>query len=299
MRILVTGGAGFIGSNLCLSLLEDGHEVYIIDNCSTGKNWDEISRKVHHSYRCDIGKDHIYGVFRGIDIIFNLVGRTSHGGSMKCPEADVMSNILAPLNVLMYAYRECKDAKIVYTGSRSQYGKIQYNPVDENHPIKPLDINGINKYTTEQYHQLYAEHYGMNITCLRLPNIFGPRHQIDVPDGVLNWFIAQALRGEKIKIYGGIRDILYIDECVSALKLAVNTSTNTYNIGGRGVSLNEFVNKINKIIPVDYECIKYTNKLEVGDYIANASKFQEATGWKLSSKSLEDMINETIDHYRR
>lgn len=303
MKILVSGGAGFIGSNLCLSLLKDGHEVRVIDNLSTGKNCREIHGLVHDFNVIDLSKDYINKkIFENIDLVFNLVGRTSHHGSMSNPALDVCSNTVAPLKILYWANKLCPNAKIIYTGTRGQYGRIQYLPVDELHPINPLDINGINKYAAEQHHVLYAKQYGADTVSLRLTNIFGPRHQTETPDGVLNWFITQAMRGEKISICGGDRDIVFVDECVDALKRAVRLdksySGQVFNIGGRKVSLKDYVETVVKVVPTEYEIVEKENKLEIGDYLADASKFISATGWTLSDLSLEEMIRKTVDFYK-
>ena len=156
MRILVIGGAGFIGSNLCLSLLQDGHYVRVIDDASTGRNYREISKVVDKFDKYDIVTNQTAGwQFEGMDVIYNLVGKTSHVDSMKKPLEDIKENIVAPVTVLEFARLNCPNAKIIFTGTRGQYGKIQYLPVDEKHPLIPVDVNGVSKNAAEEFHFLY------------------------------------------------------------------------------------------------------------------------------------------------
>ena len=303
MKILISGGVGFIGSNLCLSLVKDGHEVYVIDDCSTGKNWEEIKKIVHRAERLNIASHVIpTRVFCNLEVVFNLVGRTSHSGSMMCPILDAESNLMAPLKILDLVKQFSPEAKVIYTGTRGQYGKILQNPVNENHPINPLDINGINKYAAEQQHILYHKYYGMKTFGLRLTNVFGPRHQMDTPDGVLNWFIAQALRNEPIRVSEALRDALYIDDCIEALKATMylddKYAGEVFNIGsGTSISLEEYVKIINKYVPLNYTLLKKENKLEIGTYVANISKFKNASGWEPKC-DLTESIKKTIDFYK-
>lgn len=303
MKVLVIGGAGFIGSNLCLSLAEEGHNINVIDDLSTGTNYDEVVSIVDQFHAYDvISYKFAKQQFKNIDVIYNLVGNVSHINSMINPMSDLRANVVAPFAVLEMARKICPNTRIVFTGTRGQYGKIQYLPVDENHPLVPVDVNGVSKNAIEQYNSLYVKQYNMNIVSLRLTNIFGPRHQTKTQDGVLNWFITQALRGEKISICGGDRDILFVDECVDALKKAASLDRSCageiYNIGGRKVSLEDYVKAVVKIVPTEFELVKYENKLEIGDYLADASKFINASGWQLSSMSLEEMIQKTVEFYR-
>jgi len=303
MRILVIGGAGFIGSNLCLSLLQDGHYVKVIDDASTGRNYREISKVVDKFDKYDIITNQTAGwQFEGMDVIYNLVGKTSHIDSMKKPLEDIKENIMAPVTVLEFARLNCPNAKVIFTGTRGQYGKIQCLPVDEKHPLVPVDVNGVSKNAAEEFHFLYNRQYGMDTVSLRLTNIFGPRHQIEKPDGVLNWFIKQALYNEKISIYGGVRDILYIDDCVAALKKAATLdrrfSGQAFNIGsGMKTELKDYIETLVKLIPVEYEVIEKENILEIGDYVADISKFSNATGWQPSIETLENQIKNTIKYY--
>lgn len=303
MKILITGGAGFIGSNLCLSLVEDGHEVHIVDDCSTGKNWEEVKKIAYRTERLNIATHAIpTRILCDLEVVFNLVGRTSHSGSMTCPVLDAESNLMASLKTLDWIKQFSPNAKIIYTGTRGQYGKILQNPVNEDHPINPLDINGINKYAAEQQHVLYHKYYGMKTFGLRLTNIYGPRHQMETPDGVLNWFIKQALKKEPIRVSDALRDALYIDDCVSALKASMNLEDKyageVFNIGsGTSISLEEFVKIIENFVPLDYTTLKQENKLEIGTYVADISKFKNASGWEPKC-NLTESVEKTIDFYR-
>ena len=223
-------------------------------------------------------------------VLFNISGSSDLGMLEINEAANIITESIDP------------NAKVIFTGTRGQYGKIQYLPVDENHSLISVDVNGISKNAAEEYHFLYSRQYGMDTVSLRLTNIFGPRHQMETPDGVLNWFIKQALYKEKISIYGGGRDILYVDDCVNALKAAISLdkkySGQAFNIGsGVKTNLKDYIETLAKIIPIDYEIIEKENILEIGDYVADISKFSNATGWMPSMEPLEDQIKKTIEFY--
>jgi UDP-glucose 4-epimerase len=304
-RAVVAGGAGFIGANLCEALAEDGWHIAVIDDCSTGVNEKEARELSHVFLKKDAAALERYEaefLFREADAVFNLIGRTWHGRSMTDPAGDAHANITAPLAVLGWAREFCPEAHVIYTGTRGQYGRILRNPVGEDHPMIPLDVNGANKLAAEEAHLLFGRHHGMKVTALRLPNIFGPRHQTETPDGVVNWFITQALKGEEITVYGGIRDILCVCEVSNALTRCVNIPAcwgKAFNIGGRGMRLAEYARLVAAAAPTEVaEIVHPDTSLEIGDYVADASAFRKACGWELSAADVKDLVADAVGWYR-
>lgn len=311
-RVLVTGGLGFIGSNLAHRLVEYGAEVVLVDSLipEYGGNIFNISSikdKVQvniSDIRDRYSMDHLV---QGKDYIFNLAGTLSHIDSMKDPFTDLEINCRSQLSILESCREHNPNVKIVFAGTRGQYGKAQYLPVDEKHPINPTDVNGINNMAAELYHLLYANIYSIKAVSLRLANTFGPRHQMrHSRQGVLNWFIRQLIEGTKIKLYGDgkqVRDTNYIDDVVDALLIAMaNDAVNggAYNLGGVPVSLVDFIDKAIKIYKKgSYELMPFPNEnkaIEIGDYIADYSKFSQATGWK-PKITLDEGIKNTLEYY--
>jgi nucleoside-diphosphate-sugar epimerase len=299
MKIVVIGGAGFIGANLCEYYKDE--KLFVVDNLSTGNNVEIVEKYCYGFYKLDIleASDYMANViFTNADVVFNLVGKTSHSASMTNPVDDAMANVCAPLKVLEMCKKYCPKAHIIYTGTRGQYGKTQYLPIDEKHPLEPLDINGANKLAAEKAHMLYASAYNMNITCLRLTNIFGKYHQDKTPDGVFNWFVYEALRGNKIKIYGADRDVIFVDELIDAFNKIINNPRcygEIYNVGGRRLSFKRFANCLNSIIPTDIEVLDKTSILDVGDVELDCSKLYLATKWLPSQKTLGEAIKEVVN----
>ena len=295
-KILITGGLGFIGSTLAIRLARDGAKVTIVDALiyEYGGNRFNIEDVVHQVkvVIADVRNTAKMDKFvAGQDIIFNLAGTLSHIDSMKDPMTDLSINCKAQLALLESVRKYNPKAKIIFAGTRNQYGKAQYLPVDENHPMEPTDINGINNIAAEKYHLMYTKVYGIKTVSLRMTNTYGPRHQMrHSRQGVLNWFIRQIMDGEEIKLFGKgmqVRDINYIDDVIEAL-LIVGASEKgwgeAYNLGGTAVSLIEFVKKTIKIagkgslklIPFPQE----RKTIEVGDYIASYKKMPKTYGWK-------------------
>ena len=258
-NVLITGGAGFIGSSLAIELIAKGAKVTIVDALIEGYggnlfNIEPIKKKIKLIKGDVRDSDLIDKVVAGQDMIFNLAGTLSHVDSMSDPMTDLEINCKAQLSLLESVRKYNPKASVVFAGTRNQYGKAKYLPVDEKHPLEPTDINGINNIAAEQYHLMYTSVYGIPTISLRMTNTFGPRHQMKHPrQGVLNWFIRQIMDGEKVKLYGSgrqIRDVNFVDDVVEAL-LAVGMSKKgwgeAYNLGGIPVSLEDFVKEVIRI----------------------------------------------------
>jgi UDP-glucose 4-epimerase len=312
-RVLITGGLGFIGANLAIRLVEAGADVTVIDSLipQYGGNLFNV-HPVRDRIRINISdvrdRSSINYLVRGQDYLFNLAGTLSHIDSMRDPFTDLEINCVSQLRILEACRENNPAIKVVFAGTRGQYGRALYLPVDEKHPLHPTDVNGINNNAGEGYHLLYNEVYGIRACSLRLTNTFGPRHQMRHPrQGVLNWFVRQAIDGEKIRIFGAgsqVRDTNYVDDVVDALLLAMMTeATNgeVYNLGGEPLSLNRFVEALLEVNGCgDCELVEFPGDLkaiEIGDYIASYEKFKNLTGWQ-PRVPLHKGLALTLDYYR-
>lgn len=313
-KVLITGGLGFIGSNLAISLARAGANVEIYDSLVPGMGGNMFNiEPVRGDVKVTIAdlrdKRKIKEAILGKDIIFNLAGTLSHVDSMEDPFFDLDVNCRAQL-CLLEACRKYNDrVKIVFAGTRNQYGKAQYLPVDENHPLEPTDINGVNAIAGEKYHLMYDKVYGIRVVSLRMTNTFGPRHQMKHSrQGVLNWFIRLLMDKKTIGLMGGgkqIRDINYIDDVVDALMLCGESKVadgQVYNLGGSPLSLADFVEKTIKALGFgEWESMEFPSDrkaIEVGNYIADISKIKNGLGWG-PKISIDEGIRKTIDYYTK
>jgi len=313
-NILITGGLGFIGSTLAIKLAETDANITVVDSLIPDYggnifNIEPIKNEININVSDVRDQNSMDYLIKDQDYLFNLAGTLSHIDSMKDPFTDLEINCVSQLRILESCRKNNPDIKIVFAGTRGQYGKCLYNPVDEKHPLIPIDVNGINNIAGEQYHILYNNVYGIKACSLRLTNTYGPRHQMKHHrQGVLNWFIRQVMDNTTIKIYGSgsqIRDTSYVDDVVDAFLLAMmhkETSGEVYNIGGEAFSLIDFVEKLIEINGKgNYELIEYPDEsktIEIGDYIADYSKFSKLTGWKPKT-NLEEGLKKTFAYYKQ
>lgn len=312
-NVLITGGLGFIGSTLAIRLAGLGAEVTVIDSLipEYGGNLFNVE-SVKERIRINISdvrdRSSINYLVKGQDYLFNLAGTLSHIDSMRDPFTDLEINCVSQLRILEACRENNPGIKIVFAGTRGQYGRAQYLPVDEKHPLNSSDVNGINNNAGENYHLLYNEVYGIRACSLRLTNTYGPRHQMKHPrQGVLNWFIRQIIDGLVINIYGSgsqIRDTNYVDDVVEAMLLAMMTeATNgeVFNLGGEPLSLVQFVEALIEVNGGgEYELVTFPGELkaiEIGDYIASYAKFTALTGWK-PKVDLKEGLAKSLEYYR-
>lgn len=312
-KILITGGMGFIGSALAAKLVELGSYVTIVDAMIKGYggnyfNIKGIEKDVEVKITDIRDKRVTNKLVKGKDLIFNLAGTLSHIDSMKDPYTDLDINCRSHISLLEAAKRHNADVKIIFAGTRSQYGRPKYIPVDEKHPMDPVDINGINNISAENYHFLYYKIYGMPATSLRLTNTYGPRHQMrHSRQGIINWLIRLVMEGKKVKLFGDgkqIRDCNYVDDVVEAFILSSElkrASGEVYNLGGTHASLFDIVKLLIKITGKgSYEIIPFPNDrkaIEIGDYIADFSKIRQHLGWK-PKISIEEGLKRTVEFYK-
>src|SRR6478736_5400432 len=247
-RVLVTGGLGFIGSMLARRLVELGAQITLVDSLipiygGNLRNVAGIEDRVKINIadvRDEYSMDYLV---QGQDFLFNLAGQSSHLDSMRDPYTDLEINCRAQLSILEACRKHNPGLKLVYTSTRQIYGKPDYLPVDERHPLHPTDVNGINKMAGEWYHILYNNVYGIRATSLRMTNTYGPRQYVkDARMGFIGWFIRKAVLGEEIQIYGDgsqIRDFNYVDDVVDALlRVGATDEANgqVFNLGGEPIS---------------------------------------------------------------
>jgi dTDP-glucose 4,6-dehydratase/UDP-glucose 4-epimerase len=313
-KILITGGLGLIGSNLARTLVAQGSVVTLVDclNANYGGNMYNVAdfeNEVDINI-CDIRDRLAMEKFlQGQDYLFNLAGQTSHLDSMIDPQTDLEINTAAQLSILEACRRINPDIRIVFASTRQLYGRPEYLPVDEKHPIRPVDVNGINKFAGEGYHLLYNEIYGIRSTVLRLTNTYGPGMRVkDARQTFLGIWVRQLIDGKPINVFGDgtqLRDFNYVDDCVNAMLLAVSNDVaigKIYNLGSKEVTslktLAEMMTESNaasqfEIVPFPTD----RKAIDIGDYYSDFSLIQSELDW-VPRISLSEGISRTLEYYR-
>uniref|UniRef100_Q3AST1 UDP-glucose 4-epimerase n=1 Tax=Chlorobium chlorochromatii (strain CaD3) TaxID=340177 RepID=Q3AST1_CHLCH len=313
-QVLITGGLGFIGSSLARSLVKQGAHVTIVDSLipQYGGNLFNISdiRGKLTINVCDVRDPFAMDyLLQGQDYLFNLAGQTSHMDSMSDPKTDLDINATAQLSILEACHKTNSDIKIVFASTRQLYGKPDYLPVDEKHPIRPVDVNGINKLAGEWYHLLYNNVYGIRACALRLTNTYGPGMRVkDARQTFLGIWVRLLIEGKPIKVFGDgmqLRDFNYVDDCVDALLLAgVNDSANgkVYNLGSTEVvglkTLAEMM--VNFYDGATYELVPFPPErkaIDIGDYYSDFSLITKELGWE-PKVGLQDGLKKTVAYYQ-
>jgi UDP-glucose 4-epimerase len=303
MNILVTGGAGFIGSHIVDSLIKLGHCVSIADNLSTG-NMNNVNEQAHF-HNVDICRADLHKVFRNEkpDIVMHYAANTMVSKSMEKPAWDARQNILGSINLITICAR-FKVKRIVYASSAAIYGNPAYIPVDEVHPINPVSNYGLSKYVVEKYLDLYCREYGLPYTALRYSNVFGPRQNSKCEAGVVAIFADHMFHNERPVIFGDgnkTRDYIYIDDVVAAnRKVIENNIDGVYNISTATETADQSIFDMladllhfkgrPEYVPV--------RKGEIIKICLSNAKAQEALKWKNGSK-LADALSGTAAYYQK
>jgi UDP-glucose 4-epimerase len=314
-KILITGGLGFIGSNLAIRLVESGASVTIVDSLypTCGGNYfnvEGIRNDVEIIEGDAANLTLIRKLVRDKKYIFNLAGHVSHIESMEDPFSDLHMNALAPLAVLEACRHENRAAHIVYAGTRQAYGRPESLPLVETQVLKPVDVNGVSKMAGESFHIVYSQAHGLFSVSLRLVNTFGPRQLVKHSrQGFVGWFIRQAIDGEEIQLFGDgqqLRGFNYIDDVIDALLIAGTSEQlrgDYFNLGGgRPVTLEAFVQLLLRITGRGtYRIVPFPSEkkaIDIGSVYTSAAKFNAVTGWKLRV-TLEEGLSRTVEYYRR
>jgi len=313
-HIMITGGLGFIGSNLAHRLVHLGADVLIIDSLipEYGGNIYNV-RGIEDQIKiniADMRDEHgLRYLVQGQDVIFNLAGQVSHTDSMIDPYTDLEINARSQLSLLEACRHGNQDAKIVFASTRQIYGRPEYVPVDERHPQKPADVNGINKLAGEWYHMVYHDVYDLRTTSLRLTNTYGPRMRIkDARQTFIGWWFRQLLEGRKLTIFGDglqVRDFNYIDDVLEALLMVAAHDVadgQIYNLGGQEpinlLHLAQLMIEVNgdgvyelRPFPEDRK------RIDIGDYYGDYRRIRSKLGWR-PLVGLRDGLTRTFDYFR-
>lgn len=315
-RVLITGGLGFVGSNIARRLVELGSDVMLVDSLipDYGGNLFNISG-LEDKLRVNIADvrdaNGMQYLLRGQDVLFNLAGQVSHVDSMTDPMTDLEINCRSQLSILEACRHVNPTVRIVYAGTRQIYGKPTKLPADENHPIHPTDVNGINKASGEMYHKLYNEVYGLRTTSLRMTNTYGPRQLVKHPrQGFAGWFIRQAVRKEEIQLFGDgeqKRDFNYVDDVIDAfLSAAVSSEAEgeCFNLGASPpASLRKFVETLLDVADGGggYTLVPFPEdrkRIDIGNFYNDYRKIREHLGWEPRT-SLREGLAQSVDFYRQ
>lgn len=312
--VLITGGLGFIGSNLAIRLVELGARVTLVDSLipeygGNVKNIETIKDRIVLNIADVRDPFSMNYLVKGHQFLFNLAGQTSHVDSMADPFTDLEINARAQLSMLEACRRHNHEIRVVFASTRQVYGRPQYLPVDENHPLQPTDINGIHKLAGEWYHLLFDKVYSIKSVILRLTNTYGPRMRVkDARQTFLGIWIKSLILGDEIQVYGDgrqMRDFAYVNDVVEALLLAAATPAcygKVFNVGGgEPISLEEAAKLLISLRPLkcSYKLVPFPpdrKVIDIGDYYSEDSAFRSLTKWK-ADNSLKDGLEKTISYF--
>ena len=314
-QVIITGGLGFIGSNLARSLVHQGAKVTLVDSLipNYGGNPFNIS-DIQHDVTVNISDVRdpfsMNYLLAGKDYLFNLAGQTSHMDSMIDPQTDLDINANAQLSILESCRKVNPTIKIVFASTRQLYGKPEYLPVDEAHPIRPVDVNGINKLAGEWYHLLYNNVYGIRACALRLTNTYGPGMRVkDARQTFLGIWVRLLIEGNPIKVFGDglqLRDFNYVDDCVEALLMAGSSDSangKVFNLGSsEAIGLKSLADMMVCLgYGGSYELIAFPSErkaIDIGDYYSDYSLITKELGWQ-PKVALNDGLLRSINYYMK
>ena len=314
-RVMITGGLGFIGSNLARQLVSIGADVLLVDSLIPDYggnlfNIEPILDRVHVNVADIRQQSTMNHLVQGRSVIFNLAGQVSHIDSMRDPYSDLEINCRSQLTILEACRYNNPDVKVVFAGTRQVYGRPDSLPVTERHLVRPTDVNGINKAAGEYYHLVYNNVFKVRACSLRLTNVYGPRQLIKHNrQGFIGWFIRLAIEDRTIQIYGDgsqLRDFVFVDDAADAfLRAGASDHCNgeVFNVGGDEPISHQALAKLlvsiagsGRVAYVDWPADK--KAIDIGDFYADSSKFRQTTGWRPST-ALTAGLRATIDFYRQ
>ena len=313
LKVLIAGGLGFLGSNLARRLVKLGSEVLVVDALRPNSggnraNLKDIQGKLQIRIADLRNCEEIADLIPGQQAVFNLAGQVSHIDSMNDPVSDIGANVHATIALLEACRRYAPEARIVFASTRQIYGRPLSCPVDESHPLRPVDVNGINKIAAESYHTLYNQVYGMQTLSLRLTNTFGPRMRIkDARQTFLGIWFRRVVEDSVFEVWGGQqkRDLTYVDDAVDAFLAAgalSNPKERIFNLGGSPpISLAQLAESLVAIAGKgSFEIKKFPPevlRIDIGDYFADDRLFRKLTGWA-PNVLLPDGLARTVAYYQ-
>ena len=312
-RVVITGGLGFIGSTLALRLDELGADLLLIDNLfpEYGGNLFNVA-PIRDRVAIEIADIRDVRAMRsllgGCRYLFNLAAQTSHMDSMADPETDLAINCRAQLTLLEACREICPDARVVYASTRQIYGRPRYLPVDEKHPLHPVDVNGVNKMAGEAYHILFHDVYGIHAAALRLTNTYGPRMRIkDARQTFVGVWLRALLEDRPFEVWDGaqLRDLTFVDDAAEAFLLTAllpAAKGRVFNIGGERLRLGQLAEAL---VAANgggsFELREFPaerKRIDIGDYYADDSAFRAAAQWR-PRVALADGLKRSLDYFRR
>ncbi len=313
-KVLITGGLGFIGSNLAIRMVAEGARVTVVDSSVSGCganlfNLDPVRDRVR-VLPFDLNEaPQFHAELADADVVFNLAGEISHIHSMHFPERDLQINATAQLRFLLECVSARRGVRVVYASTRQIYGAPDYLPVDEDHPIRPIDFNGVHKATACMYHEMLTRTGDLDAVLLRLTNVYGPRMALNVPaQGFLSTFLRKALLGESLQIFGDgaqLRDPVYVDDVVEAFVLAggvASPPSRTYNVGGpASLSLRQIGTIASELaggLALEQRPFPDEMKpIDIGSYRTDSGRIERELGWR-PRIGFADGLRLALDYYR-
>jgi UDP-glucose 4-epimerase len=313
--VLVTGGLGFIGSNLAIRLVELGAEVTVVDSLvpelgGNRFNLAPVEDEVRVSAADLRDAAALEELVEGHEVVFSLAGQVSHVDSMTDPIGDLEINCRSQLSLLEALRRHNPRARVVYAGSRQEYGRPRYLPLDEHHPLEAIDVNGINKAAAESATLLYHRVYGLPTCSLRLTNTYGPRMQMRHPrQGFVSWFVRLAVEGREIELFGGgesLRDFNEVGDVVEAF-LQCGTADaavgEVFNLGHlEPVTVRQFAELLIEVAGggslTDRPFPPDRAPIDIGSVYADFRKIREGLGWE-PRVGLREGLTRMVEYYRR
>ena len=313
-NVLVTGGLGFIGSALARRLVDLGAKVTLVDSMipeygGNPFNIHDIRDRVTVDLTDVRDAAAMSALIRNRKFLFNLAGQTSHLDSMTDPVTDLNINAAAQLHILEACRLSNRDVKIIFASTRQLYGRPQYLPVDEKHPVDPVDVNGINKLAGECYHLLYNDVYGIRACALRLTNTYGPGMRVkDARQTFLGIWIRRLIEGKPVQIFGDgkqRRDFNFVSDVVEAMLEAASSDKANGEIFNLGASEHVSLAELAKLVVRlngggQFELIPFPQDrkiIDIGDYYADFRKIDKSLGWS-PKVSLDQGLKETLEYYR-